>query len=96
MRDIVIRHSREGGNPVRRAAFWIPAFAGMTGFYECIAQKVKNYSWQKDYADSSALFIPTISFSVVVERQQKIGGRLMWLTSTTSDTLLTPNFPAGN
>ena len=44
MRDIVIRHSREGGNPVRRAAFWIPAFAGMTGFYECIAQKVKNYT----------------------------------------------------
>lgn len=53
-------------------------------------------SWQKDYADSSALFIPTISFSVVVERQQKIGGRLMWLTSTTSDTLLTPICPAGN
>ena len=43
MRDIVIRHSREGGNPVCRAAFWIPAFAGMTGFFDCTAQKVKNY-----------------------------------------------------
>ena len=45
MRDIVIGHSREGGNLVRRAAFWIPAFAGMTGVLVCIARNVKNYSF---------------------------------------------------
>ena len=79
MRDIVIRHSREGGNPVRRAAFWIPAFAGMTGFYECIAQKVKNYILSSEKFNAATNLYEATTDGTV--------------TATVTETVLLPSTP---